>query len=219
MSNVLVIAAHPDDELLGVGGTVALHARKGDRIKSIIMCEGESLRYGHSVGQSTATREAARILGVEEVIQPGFPDQRLDTFTLTDLITPIEQVSEQFHPDIVYCQCGYDANQDHQRLFEAANIALRPTSEWIRELYTFYTGSSTEWGYPRKFAPDTWVDITDVLETKIQAFEQYTSEVKPYPHPRSSEALRHQAAFWGNQVCMPAAEVFMTIRRLLRRDS
>lgn len=219
MSNVLVIAAHPDDELLGVGGTVYLHALRGDRIKSIIMCEGESLRYGRDVGQSTATQKAAGILGVEEVVQPRFPDQRLDTFTLTDLITPIEQVSEAFHPDIVYCQCGYDANQDHQRLFEAANIALRPTSEWIREFYTFYTCSSTEWGYPRSFAPDTWVDISDVLDRKIEAFEAYSSEVKPYPHPRSSDALRHQAHFWGNQVCMDAAEVFMTVRRIRRKDA
>ena len=219
MSNVLVIAAHPDDELLGVGGTVCLHALRGDRIKSIIMCEGESLRYGRDVGQSTATMTAAAILGVEEVIQPRFPDQRLDTFTLTDLITPIEQVSETFHPDIVYCQCGYDANQDHQRLFGAANIALRPTSEWVREFYTFYTCSSTEWGYPRNFAPDTWVDISDVLSKKIEAFEAYSSEVKAYPHPRSSDALRYQAHFWGNQVCMDAAEVFMTVRRIRRKDA
>ena len=103
-----------------------------------------------------------------------------------------------------------------QILFEAANIAFRPTSEWVKEFSGFYTASSTEWGVPRNFIPDTWIDITDVLEDKIKAFEKYQSEVRAYPHPRSSDALRFQSYFWGNQCCMNAAEVLMTIRRIFR---
>ena len=216
MSKVLVIAAHPDDELLGIGGIVLKHTAAGDEVRSVIFCEGESLRYHGDVGQSTAIDEAAAVLGVSHVYRLQYPDQKLDTYTLTELITPLEKISEEFKPDIVYCQSACDANRDHKILFEAANIAFRPLDEWIREFYTFYTASSTEWGYPRNFVPDTWVDISNVLDRKIKAFEKYHSEVREYPHPRSSEALRHQAHFWGNQCCMDAAEVLMTVRRTLR---
>lgn len=216
MSKILVVAAHPDDELLGIGGVVKKHTNNGDSVRTIIMCEGESLRYKGDVGQNIAIDESAKILGVEKVYTLSFPDQKLDTYTLTDLITPLEKISEEYKPDIIYCQSACDANRDHKILFEAANIAFRPTSEWIREFYGFYTASSTEWGIPRNFIPDTWIDISDVLEDKIEAFEKYHSEVREYPHPRSSDALRFQAHFWGNQCCMDAAEVLMTIRRVIR---
>lgn len=216
MAKVLVVAAHPDDELLGIGGIVLKHTAAGDEVRSVIMCEGESLRYHGDVGQSAAIDEAAAVLGVSRVYHLRFPDQKLDTYTLTDLITPLEQISEDYQPQIIYCQSACDANRDHKLLFEAANVAFRPLDPWIREFYTFYTTSSTEWGYPRNFVPDTWVDITDVLERKIEAFEKYRSEMREYPHPRSSDALRHQSHFWGNQCCMDAAEVLMTVRRTYR---
>lgn len=217
MSRVLVVAAHPDDELLGIGGIVCRHTQNGDTVRSVIMCEGESIRYAKDVGQKTAMEDAAHIMGVEKIYHLDFPDQKLDTFTLCDIITPLENISEEFRPDIIYCQSMSDANRDHKILFEAANVAFRPNSEWIKEFYCFYTVSSTEWGYPRNFIPDTWVDISDVLEQKISAFEAYTSEVRQYPHPRSSDALRYQAHFWGNQCCMDAAEVLMTIRKISRK--
>lgn len=216
MHKVLVVAAHPDDELLGIGGIVLRHTDAGDEVRTVIMCEGESLRYQADVGQNLAIQEAAKVLGVSRVYQLKFPDQRLDTYTLTDLITPLEQISDEFQPDIIYCQSACDANRDHKILFEAAMIAFRPNSPWIRDFYGFYTASSTEWGYPRNFVPDTWVDISHVLERKIEAFEKYHSEMRPYPHPRSSDALRYQSHFWGNQCCMDAAEVLMTVRRMTR---
>ena len=216
MSRVLVVAAHPDDELLGIGGIVINHSRDGDEVRVIIMCEGESLRYHDDVGQSTAIQAAAHVMGVSNIYHMKFPDQRLDTYTLTELITPLEKISKEYKPQIIYCQSGCDANRDHKILFEAALIAFRPTSDWIEDFYGFYTSSSTEWGFPRDFVPDTWIDISDVLETKIEAFEKYQSEIREYPHPRSSDSLRYQAHFWGNQCCMDAAEVLMTIRRLRR---
>ncbi len=177
-SRVLVIAAHPDDEVLGCGGTVALHARAGDEVHTAIACEGESLRYGRAgVGQS-------------------------------------EHIC--LHPDIVYCQHGGDVNRDHELLFKAALVATRPTEESIGAVYAFDTASSTEWAYPRSFVPDTWVDISATLETKIAAMACYESEVRPYPHPRSLDALRNRAKAWGNQTCLEAAEVFLTVRRTRR---
>lgn len=216
METVLVVAAHPDDELLGVGGTVAKHAQNGDEVYSIVMCEGESLRYGCDVGQSDAMESAAKRLGVREVIQRRFPDQALDTFTLTKIISPLEEISEKIRPNIIYCQFGGDINMDHKLLFEAANVAFRPLDPWIKKMYAFYTPSSTEWGYPRSFLPDTWVDITSTIEDKIEAFKCYKSEIRDYPHPRSPEALRNMGAFFGNQCNMEYAEVFMTIRSIYR---
>ena len=218
MNRVLVVAAHPDDEVLGIGGTVRKHVNCGDIVNAVIMCEGESLRYQGDAGQKEAIKQAAGVLGVSKIYTLEYPDQKLDTYTLTELITPLEHISENFQPHIIYCQSGYDANRDHKILFEAANIAFRPTHSWIREFYTFYTASSTEWGIPREFIPDTWVDISNVLEDKVRAFEQYHSEVKEYPHPRSSDSLRYQAHFWGNQCLMDSAEVLMTVRRILRRE-
>ena len=217
--SVLVIAAHPDDEVLGCGGTVALHARAGDEVTAVIACEGESLRYGPGgVGQSEHSRRAAEMLGLKESRRLGFPDQRLDTLTLLDLIAPLERAVREVRPAVVYCQFGGDANRDHELLFRAALVATRPLEPFLEAVYAFDTASSTEWGYPRSFVSDTWVDISTTLEQKLCAMACYESEVRPYPHPRSLEALRHRAHSWGNQCCMEAAEVFMTVRRTLRTD-
>jgi LmbE family N-acetylglucosaminyl deacetylase len=212
-----VIAAHPDDELLGCGGTVARHTRAGARVTSVIVCEGESLRYGPGgVGQRSHIDAAAGILGVQDVRALAFPDQRLDTYTLTDLIACLEQIVKEVQPQVVYGQFGGDVNRDHQLVFQALLVATRPTEGYVETVYAFDTASSTEWAYPRTFVPDTWVDIGDTLETKIRAMACYESELRDYPHPRSLEALRNRARAWGNQVCLDAAEVFMTVRRVCR---
>lgn len=214
---VLVIAAHPDDEILGCGGAIALHTSAGDRVTTLLACEGESLRYGsEGVGQRANTFAAAAKLGVADVRLLDFPDQRLDSMTLTDLITPIEKIVQELQPAIIYCQWGGDINRDHQILFDAMLVATRPTVPCIEAVYAFDTASSTEWGYPRNFVPDTWMDITTTIEQKLAAMACYGSELRSFPHPRSLEALRHRAAAWGNQCCMCFAEVFMTIRRTIR---
>lgn len=217
MNRVLVIAAHPDDELLGCGGTVALHSRRGDHVEAIIAAEGESLRYGRdAVGQASHTDAASRLLGISQVHRLGFDDQRLDTVTLTEVIGGIERVVREFRPSIVYTQWGGDVNRDHQLLFEAMLVATRPTEESVASIYAFDTASSTEWAYPRSFVPDTWVDISSTLDAKIEAFACYESEVREYPHPRSLQGLRNRAEAWGNQVCLEAAEVFVTVRSVQR---
>ncbi len=133
---VLVIAAHPDDEVLGCGGTLALHTRIGDEVHAAIACEGESLRYGpEGVGQSHHMQQAAQTLGLQDVRLLGFPDQRLDTVTLTDIIAPLEQRVREVRPDIVYCQYGGDVNRDHELLFKAALVATRPTENCIGAIY------------------------------------------------------------------------------------
>ena len=144
-------------------------------------------------------RAAAAILGVGDVRNLRFPDQHLDRYTLTDIITPLEQCVHEVRPDTVYVQWGGDVNRDHRILFEAALVATRPTETCIRTVLAFDTASSTEWGYPRTFVPDTWVDIASALDAKLSAMACYVSELREYPHPRSLEALRHKAHAWGNQ--------------------
>lgn len=215
--NVLVIAAHPDDELLGCGGTVALHAAAGHTVTSVIVCEGESHRYGdEGVGQPQHIQNAAKILKMQPTRTLSFPDQKLDTLTLVDIITPLEQLVDELKPNVVYTQYGGDINRDHELLFKAMLVATRPMEEFIEAIYAFDTASSTEWAYPRTFVPDTWIDISSTLQQKLDAMACYESEVRDYPHPRSLKSLEHRAASWGNQCMMEAAEVFMTIRRTLR---
>src|SRR5256885_16680459 len=155
-SRVLVIAAHPDDEVLGCGGTVALHVRAGDEVHTAIACEGESLRYGpEGVGQAEHMCRAARTLGVRDVRMLGFPDQRLDTLTLTDVIAPLAGLVRELHPDVVYCQHGGDVNRDHELLFKAAPVAPRPPPHRIGAADAVATARSTGLAYPRSLVPDT----------------------------------------------------------------
>lgn len=214
---LLVVAAHPDDEVLGCGGTVARLVSAGWEAQSLIACEGHSHRgiEQETDGQHFSDKAAA-VLNVSKVHRLGFPDQKLDTLCLTDVITPIEQVVADFEPHLLLVQHGGDLNRDHELLFKALMVAARPTTACIEAIYAFDTASSTEWAYPRSFSPDTWVDISGFLDQKLEAMACYETELMPYPHPRSIEALRHKARAWGNQACMDAAEVFMTVQRRIR---
>jgi LmbE family N-acetylglucosaminyl deacetylase len=214
---ILVIAAHPDDELLGCGGTVAKHVRKGDRVRSLILCEGESMRSQSGSMKQSAMEAAAKVLGVEQVTCIGLPDQHLDTLPIVDVITPIEAVVRNFEPNIIYVHSGADINKDHQTVFEAALVAIRPKNEFIEEIYSFYTVGATEWGYPRAFNPDTWVGFDEeIMKQKLEAFSRYDSELCDYPNPRSLEAIENLAKMMGNQCCLQYGEAFETIRRVVR---
>ena len=217
LRKVLVIAAHPDDEILGCGGTIRRHIESGDEARAVIMCEGESLRYkGMDINQRRDSMKAQSLLGYSDVRFLDFPDQKLDTFPYVQIIAGIESCVGDCRPDIVYCQSGTDVNKDHQITFDAAMVALRP-KVFISEIYTFYTVGSTEWGYPRFFCPDTWVELSEEqLHRKIAAFQCYHSEQCEYPHPRSPEALVNLAKVTGNQCCMEYAESFKLVRKVNR---
>lgn len=215
---VLVIAAHPDDELLGCGGTIIKHANNGDIVEAIIACEGESVRYTDrsDIDQNRYSENAAKIAGISKLHRLGFSDQQLDIEATLTIAKRLETIIDALQPNIIYCQFGGDVNQDHQALFQAANIATRPTRAFIEVVYAFDTASSTEWGYPRQFIPDTWVDISQYLKQKLDALSCYESEMREFPHPRSLKAIEAKAIAWGVQVCSPASEVFMTVRKVVR---
>jgi len=217
---VLVVAAHPDDELLGVGGTVRKHALAGDEVRLLIACEGVSMRYEEAHHQRVMgqAREAAKILGAADVLFGELPDQRLDTKPRVEVFAKIEEVVQAVRPDLVYAHFGGDVNHDHQILFQAVQVATRPYSApFVREVLAFETPSATEWGTPwvqGAFVPQVFVDISATLEDKIRAFCQYEREVRPSPHPRSPEALRARATTWGSVIGVAAAEAFMVVRAI-----
>lgn len=214
---VIVIAAHPDDEILGCGGTIARLVREGYEVQAVIVCEGESVRYGGlDVDQRSAMIRAAELLGYGKVIPLGMADQRLDGFPILNLTQRLETIMDNFQPSIVFTHYANDLNRDHRIVFEAVATATRPVSTYVEALYQFQTASSSEWAYSDAFQPNTWVDISQTLPLKIKAFEQYTSEVRVFPHPRSTEALEAMARVNGAAGMMEAAEVFILTRRMFR---
>lgn len=227
-AQVLVVAAHPDDEVLGAGGAIAWHRHRGDRVWVLVLGEGISARYGsrdearsttHRSSFTRLRREMARahkLLGVERTIHGAFPDNRFDSVDLLDLVKAVEAAKAALRPDTVYTHYGGDLNVDHRRTCEAVLAACRPLpGDSVTRLLSFEVLSSTEWALPHgpgPFAPTVFLDISAVLERKLKAMACYASELKTPPHPRSLEALRHQAKLWGAKAGLPAAEAFMLIR-------
>jgi LmbE family N-acetylglucosaminyl deacetylase len=216
--NVLVVAAHPDDEILGVGGTVASHVAKGDRVRLAVMCEGVSSRYSPERDREIRQQstEAARTLGVTDLVLGSLPDQGLDTLPLGEVVKKVEQVMADPQPELIYTHFAGDINRDHRLLAEGVLVAARPYSApLVKEILMFETPSSTEWSSPSltaPFQPNVYVDVSEFLERKIKAFTCYTAEVRQFPHPRSPEALAERARYWGSIVNRRAAEAFVLVR-------
>lgn len=215
----LVVAAHPDDELLGAGGTIALRARNGDPVHVVVMSEGASSRYEGEARRSLeeAGGRAAGVLGVASIRFEGLPDQRLDTLPAIELTQLIESIVERFEPDSVLTHHAADVNLDHQVLARAVWTACRPYRfPHVTQILAFETPSSTEWRQPSggtpPFEPNLFVDIGETIDAKIAAMECYESELRPYPHPRSARALRERAAYWGSVIGRETAEPFVVLR-------
>jgi LmbE family N-acetylglucosaminyl deacetylase len=227
MSTVLVIAAHPDDELLGCAGTLARHAAAGDDVHVVILAEGSTSRQAnrdpnmHREELETlrqAAENAGAILGVRSVDCLGFPDNRMDSCDLLDVVKQIENVALSLSPDIVYTHHIGDVNIDHRIAHQAMFTALRPLpGSAIKRILTFETVSSTEWTPPGSgapFQPNWFVDIGATLERKMEALSVYRSEMRDWPHPRSLHAVEHLARWRGASAGVEAAEAFMLLRMI-----
>jgi LmbE family N-acetylglucosaminyl deacetylase len=222
---VLVVAAHPDDETYGAGGTIARHSAQGDEVSVLFLTDGVGARHGVREPQLEAARQACRALGVKDVRFADLPDQLLDGMPLIEVIDPITQAVREIAPRIVYTHHEGDVNQDHRRVFEAALVAVRPVgNNPVEEVLSFEVASSTEWaptGNTRwAFMPNVFVDIEPHVEAKRQAIDAYRAthenEVKPFPHPRSQEAVEAYDTARGVSVGLRYAEAFVGIRRLVR---
>ena len=222
--SVLVIAAHPDDEVLGCGGTIARLAGEGRAVCIAILGEGVTSRYAQreEADQSAKhelqnrAKEAAKLLGVADLLTYQLPDNRFDTLPLLDIVKIVEQLIDRIHPGVIYTHHGGDLNIDHSITFRAVLTATRPLPGCqVKEIYSFEVPSSTEWAFHQLqpvFRPNVFVDISATLATKIQAAQAYESERRESPHQRSAEALQAIARRWGSVAGCEAAEAFELIR-------
>lgn len=224
--NVLVLAAHPDDEVLGCGGTVARLAQEGRDVYIGIVGEGMTSRTANrdeAIPQAlTALKEdcrrAGRVLGAKDVVFFGLPDNRFDTVPVLDVVKAVESLIARVEPGIVYTHHAGDLNIDHRILNRAVVTATRPTPGCrVRRVYAFEIASSTEWALGQcgpAFGPNVFVDISTTLETKLRAMQCYETEIRSFPHPRSADALRACAQRWGSVAGVAAAEAFVLLRAI-----
>jgi LmbE family N-acetylglucosaminyl deacetylase len=222
--SVLVLAAHPDDEVLGCGGTVARLSREGRAVYLAILGEGITSRYDRREEADPVLVEAlhdrsravAAKLGAKDLFLFGLPDNRFDTVPLLDVVKVVEGLVGRLRPEEVYTQHGGDLNVDHVVLFRATLTATRPVGGCpVRAVYAYEVASSSEWAFGQfapAFRPNVFVDVGATLEVKVEAMQLYESEARPFPHPRSPEALRAQARRWGAVAGLEAAEAFQLVR-------
>ena len=218
---VLVFAAHPDDEVLGMGGTLCLHAaERGDDVRVVCVTDGSSTQYP----DDTATRErkndeakrAAAVLGVMDYLHLDLPDMRLDTLAHVDLNGVVEEHVRDVRPEVYYT-AHPDVNSDHRVLCYSVAVATRPKpGQPVRRVLTYAPASSTEWtpAATNWFVPNWFVDVTATLERKLAAFACFETERRDYPHPRNERALRAHAEFYGATVGCEYAEPFVLVRNV-----
>lgn len=232
--NVLVVAAHPDDEILGVGATAARHADEGDEVHVLILAEGATSRGPLGAGARDARAHAAEldalraaagaaaeVLGTRPPRFAGLPDNRMDSLDLLDVVKAVEAVVAEVRPSVVYTHHGGDLNVDHLVTHRAVLTACRPLpgGGGPEAVYTFETLSSTEWGSPDQevaFRPTRHVEVSAQLARKLDALRCYAGEMRPFPHARSIEAVEALARLRGAQSGLPAAEAFGVVREVVR---
>lgn len=216
---VLVVAAHPDDEVLGCGGTIAKWAAEGRSVHVLLMADGETARDDATGAGCDARREAAQaacaVLGAADVVQLWFPDNRMDSTDLLDVVKAIENRIVGCQPTTVLTHHAGDVNVDHRVVHQAVLAACRPQpGHCVRELLYFEVPSSTEWQMPSTFAPNYFVDVSETMPAKAAALDCYGSEMRPEPHPRSRTAVTSLARWRGATAGYHAAEAFMVGRML-----
>jgi LmbE family N-acetylglucosaminyl deacetylase len=226
---ILLVVAHPDDELLGLGATMhkLIHEQQC-HIHVVILGEGITSRADSRDTKlwekELAThreniKNAQAAIGYQSVSIYDFPDNRFDTVALLDIIKVIEKEKANFKPEIIFTHHGGDVNVDHQRTFEAVVTACRPMAhEQVKTIITFETPSGTEWRAstdPRHFVPNLFFSVSkENVEAKIKGMESYEFEKRAYPHPRSPQALTIQAQRWGVAVGCEYAEAFIIVRSI-----
>jgi len=221
---VIVVAAHPDDEVLGAGCAMAAHAARGDSVVVFIATDGAGARKDKGYGEERVVQlkhdaqACAKRLGVAKVVFGQFEDQRLDAVPLAVVAKALETVFLEEKPEIVYTHSLADLNRDHRTLAEATFVAARPFSAsgaQVKRLLSFEVPSSTEWGtqsLKTSFLPNFFVDATRLLERKVAAFSCYSTESRPDPHPRSPSGIAALASYRGMQAGFQYAEAFEAVR-------
>lgn len=215
---ILVVAAHPDDEVLGCGGTILRHVEQGDSVHLLFMTDGIGARNGSQTEieqRKAMATVAGTILGVKSITQKSFPDNRMDTVALLDIVQAIEGEIERLKPSCIYTHHIGDLNIDHQLTHKAVITACRPQPFFcVKEIYAFEVLSATDWSSPFKdnFIPTCYVDITHHFQAKIAALTAYKSEMRLEPHTRSNTNCENLAKLRGNTIGASYAEAFSVLR-------
>lgn len=222
---VLVVAAHPDDEVLGCGATIAKHANNGHEVYIVFMADGVSSRQNISAEGELKNRNkqavmASEILGLNPPSFLDLPDNKMDTVAFLDVVQKLEKIIDEIKPSIIYTHHPGDLNIDHKITFQAVMTVCRPQPDYyVREIYSFEILSSTEWAPPSvntAFIPNYFVDISNTIGSKISALKMYEDELRKFPHSRSIEAVRALTRYRGVSVGMSDAEAF-TVQRILAK--
>lgn len=218
---MLVIAPHPDDEVLGVGGTIARLTAEGSEVYVAIMTKGYPPDYEEEQSQQDRQEALAahQVLGVKETIFLSLPAAKLDIVPHREINSYLVEIYRKIQPEIIFIPFNGDIHMDHQRVFLSALVAGRPNSSHAPQaIYCYETLSETNWNAPyltANFVPNVFIDISDYLETKIKAMQMYASQIKPFPDERSEVALRALATLRGSTVSRSAAEAFYLVRHIL----
>jgi LmbE family N-acetylglucosaminyl deacetylase len=218
MNKVLVVAAHPDDEVLGCAGVIAKHISNGDTVHILFMSNGVSSRNASNQDikdRQLSAQNAADFLGVISIRQLDFPDNKMDTVAILDVVQSINVVIDEMQPNIIYTHHIGDLNIDHQVTHKAVMTACRPQpNSCVREIYAFEILSSTEWQTPgvTPFSPNVFVDITDYIDIKKQVLEIYSKEMRQSPHSRSIDNVIRLNMLRGSSIGVDYAEAFMLAR-------
>lgn len=220
---ILVVAAHPDDEVLGCGASIKKHTANGSCVWTLILGEGVTARRDFREAQKKralyllkqSAVQANKHLGVQKLIMENFPDNQFDSVPLLAIIHTIEKVLDAYKPDIIYTHHYGDVNIDHRIAHNALESCLRPMEKsCVTQAFAFEIASSTEWNFKKhsRFSPNMANNIEEkYLKAKIEALQGYASEIRPFPHPRSPEYLRALAMVRGSQFGFPLAEAFELI--------
>ena len=220
---VLVLAAHPDDEVLGCGGAIARYISEGDFVHVAFISDGVFSREGNEdkLAEELKSRRdsalaALNILGVESVSFSDFPDNRLDTVALIEIAKVVENLISTYQPQIVFTHHSGDVNVDHRMVHDATVVACRAQpNSCVRVILCYEVASSTEWQLSSNnqgFLPNYYVDITFFLDQKISSLGKYEFEMREWPHSRSLKSIQHLAHWRGSSVGVDAAEAFMVGR-------
>lgn len=221
---VLAVVAHPDDEVLGVGATLARHADGGDDVHVCILSDGVTSRYEEmsetSRQEIRRRRERAERacgeLGTDSVSFHDFPDNQFDDVPLLDIVQAIEAEISEHEPGIIYTHHYGDLNIDHELTCRATVTAARPLADsTVTNVLAFETLSATEWSISEEsnaFQPTSFIDVSDHLDRKLEALSVYEDELRESPHPRTKDTIRKNAEVWGAKSGFDAAEPFVTLR-------
>ena len=219
---ILIVCAHPDDEVLGCFGTVSRMIKEGYEAYTLILGEGKTSRdeqrdveanKNNLTLLSKEIQDANNLIGIKKVYTHNFSDNRFDSHDLLDIVKVISNVKEEIQPDIIFTHYENDLNIDHQITYKAVITATRPMqNEPVKEIYSFEILSSTEWNYPLSFSPDTFFDISSTIELKLEAMSKYKSELCSFPHPRSLNGIKLNAQYNGMKVGKSYVESFTCVR-------